>query len=202
MSGFAVMLAARFCLSGCENAAAQGVIVSLNTGSGQTLTTEQRTLQVNGVPGTASLAFNFGFATEETVQPATLLDSLSITLQSANQLSTAIYLTADASGLVLAPPTGGTVPLDPASFQTSPIAYPSLQPVLPTRSAYEVIAPIPSQFNGQTVNAFFDLFDNLDLKASQAWFSDLRIVQVPEPAPAALMVLALVLARIISRRRP
>jgi hypothetical protein len=197
---FGLVISICFCLSSHDWAAAQGVIVSLNTGQGQTLVTEQRTLLVSGSQGPPSLAFNFGFATEETVQPGTLLDSFTVTLQSANQLSTAIYLTIDASGQVLAPLSAGTVQLDPSSIQTIPIAYPSLQPVLPARSAFQVSAAIPSQFNGQSVKVFFDLFDNLDSRASQAWFSDLRIVEVPEPSPAALIVLALLLGWATSKR--
>jgi len=169
---------------------AQGVLTVLNTGGGQPLVTEARPLFVDAALVQPRLQFNFGFATDESFVPNTFLDSFTVTLQSSNQLSTVIYLTTDASGMILAPPTPGTIVVDPASINTDALAYPSLQPVLLHQLAFQVSALIPSQFLGASVNVYFDLADNLDATASQGWFSDLRVTSVPEPSAWMLLLVA------------
>jgi len=168
---------------------AQGTVVFHNTGGGQQLISEVRSLFIDASLSQPHVVFDFGFATDETPGPGAFLDSFTVTMQSTNQQFTAVYLTADATGVAWAPPTPGGLPLDPAAITAKNIPYPSLQPVLATKSSYEVSAPIPSQFLGASVNVFFDLFDNLDNRTSQGWFNNLNVVSVPEPG-----VLSLVLA--------
>lgn len=169
---------------------AQGTLTVLNTGGGQPLVSEVRPLFVDAALLQPRLLFNFGFATDETFVPDTFLDSFTVTIQSSNQLFTAVYLTTDASGTILAPPTPGTLVIDPATITTSALAYPSLQPILANQLAFQVSAPIPAQFVGGQINVYFDLFDNLNANASQGWFSDLRVTAVPEPHAWMLLLLA------------
>lgn len=169
---------------------AQGTLTVLNTGGGQPLVSEVRPLFVDAALLQPRLLFNFGFATDETFVPDTFLDSFTVTIQSSNQLFTAVYLTTDASGTILAPPTPGTLVIDPATITTSALAYPSLQPILANQLAFQISAPIPAQFVGGQINVYFDLFDNLNANASQGWFSDLRVTAVPEPHAWMLLLLA------------
>jgi hypothetical protein len=176
-----------------QTGAAQGTFEVLNTGSGTPLVSVSRPLFVAANLVEPRLQFDFGFATDEIFIPSTFLDSFTVTIQNPDQSLTAVYLTADASGTVLAPVTPGTLPIDAATINTSAINYPSLQPVLAHQRAFLVSAAIPSQFVGGSINVFFDLFDNQDLKASQGWFSNLQIVSVPEPQTWTLVLLAGVL---------
>jgi hypothetical protein len=169
---------------------AQSTFVVLNTGNGQPLVSVATPLFVDAALVQPRLQFNFGFATDEISTPGTFLDSLTVTIQNADQSLTAVYLTSDASGTVLAPPTPGSLLLDAATINTSSIAYPSLQPVLANPHAFLISAAIPPQFVGGPINVFFDLFDNQNPIASQGWYNNLQIVSVPEPQAWTLLLLA------------
>ena len=169
---------------------AQGTLTIMNTGSGQPLLSEVRSLFVDGSLFQPRLLFNFGFATDESLAPGTFLDSFTVTIQDPNQAFTAIYLTLDIAGTILAPPTPGTLFIDPATISTDPLAYPNLSPVLFDQHAYALSALIPAQFFGSQINVYFDLFDNQNSIASQAWFSNLRVESVPEPQVLSLLLLA------------
>jgi hypothetical protein len=175
----------------CASAApgfGQGTVVFHNTGGGQSLVSEVRSLSLTGTLSQPYLRFDFGFATDETPTAGAFLDSFSVSIQDASQSFSAIYATADATGIAWAPPTPGTLFIDPASILVSPISYPNLQPVLSRQNAFEVTAPIPSQFLvGGSINVYFDLFDNLDNRTSQGWFSGLTVSSVPEPQVWALL---------------
>jgi len=160
---------------------AQGTIVFHNTGGGQPLISEVRSIFVDAGSQQPRLVFDFGFATDETPSPGAFLDSFSVTLQSSDQSISAVYLTADASGVAWAPAAPGGVFIDPSSIFASAIPYPALQPALANQTSFEVSAPIPAQFLGGSVNVFFDLFDNQDAKISQGWFNNLGVASVPEP---------------------
>ena len=166
----------------------------MNTGSGQVLLSES--LQVGAGQSTAplELLFSFGFATAETPQPGVLDDSFTVTLQTLNQQITAIYATIDAAGLVLAPPPSGTVALNPSSLQAVSIPYPSLQPVINGNAwAYQVTAPIPTQFASGPFNVYFDLFDNQNSLPSQGWYSGVSVISAPEPSSIALTLAGAIL---------
>jgi len=168
-------------------ALAQGTIMVMNTGSGQVLLSQMVSVGTSQSTAPLDLLFSFGFATAQTPQPGVLSDSFTVTLQSLNQQLTAVYVTIDASGLLLAPPSPGAVTLDPASIQAVPISYPSLQPVVTGNEwAYQVTALIPSQFATGPFNVYFDLFDNQNGIPSQGWYNAVGIVPVPEPSTIAL----------------
>ena len=188
-------------LMGRQLALAQETVIFHNTGGGQPLVSEVQSLFVDATAQQPRLAFNFGFATDEAPAPGTFLDSFSVTIQDGKQSSTAVYLTADATGVAWAPVTPGTVFIDPPLINAIPITYPSLSPVLAAQRAFQVSAPIPSQFVGGSINVFFDLFDNLDAKASQGWFSSLSVVSVPEPQTWILLLAGVVFAGRLKRRK-
>ena len=169
---------------------AQNTLTAMNTGSGQPLLSEVRSLFVDGSLFQPRLLFSFGFASDETLAVGTFLDSFTVTIQDPNQVFTAIYLTLDIAGTRLAPATPGTLFIDTATISTVPLAYPNLSPVLFDQHAYELSASIPEQFVGGQVNIYFDLFDNQNSIASQAWFSDVRLEAIPEPQVLPLLLLA------------
>lgn len=168
---------------------AQG-LVTLNTDDVQPLISGMRTVDTTVPGGQAQLEFDFGFSTSESPTPGGFLDAFTVTLQDLNQTAAAILFTADPNGLVLAPATPGTVVLNPGSINLNPIAYPSLQPVLPNQIAYHLIVPVPQQFAGNPMNVYFDLFNNQDASASQAWFDNVRIATIPEPQICTLLLLS------------
>lgn len=180
---------------------AQGTLTVLDTGGGQPLISRTNTVSVSSSLLQPRLEFNFGFGTAETPQPETFLDSFTVSIQDTQtQTNFAVYLTIDASGLVLAPPTEGALAIDPTTITVtdSTIGYPEGLATLANRSAYHISAAIPSQLVGGDINVFFDLFDNQTV-ASQGWFSDLQVV--PEPQAWALLVLGMGSWCWIKRRR-
>lgn len=164
----------------------QGERTVQDTGLGQPLISEVRSVSAGGDGLLRKLLFTFGFATEEAVVPGSFLDSYTVTLQTTDQRAAVVYLTTDAHGLVLAPASPGAVVIDPASITLVATTYPDLLPEFPHRLAYQVDAAIPAELQGGSLSVFFDLFDNQDAKASQAWFSDLQVVVVPEPETTGL----------------
>jgi len=170
-------LCASICLPGYG--LAQGGLVALNTGGGQLLVTESRSLSVDSSLVLPALEFEFGFATDESLQAGIFFDSFTVTLQDQSGSPTAVYWTIDVSGLVTAPPTTGAMDLDASGVRTYARAYPNLTPVLNQRQGFQARALIPPAFAGRPVTVFFDLFDNQDDQRSQAWFTEPRIVAAP-----------------------
>jgi hypothetical protein len=154
-------------LGSLQSPLAQGTLTVQNTGSGQVLVSEVRSVFVDANSLQPRLLFDFGFATQEVPTPGVFLDSYTVTIQTPDQLATALYLTADGQGVDLAPPTPGALVINPQSLTLLPITYPTIQPVLPNQQAFEVSAAIPAEFWGEPVNVYFDLFDNQDANASQ-----------------------------------
>ncbi len=164
-------------------AMAQGIAV-LNTGGGTPLVTSSQLLQIPASSVPVPLLFEFGFGTDETASPGAILDSFTVTVQDAAMLHTLVLLTADASGVVWAPPTPGAILIPPEAILRTSIPFPSLQPVLANQSAFVVMVPLPTVFTG-TVTVHFDLFDNLNPSSSLGWYNR---VNVPEPGTWVLLV--------------
>ena len=178
-----------------QNVTAQGTFegltpVVVQTIPGQTVSTIFDSVFIPVGADNPMLYFNFGFATDEIPAASQFLDSFTITMQSVDQTGTALFLTVDANGLVWAPATPGTIPLDSSGIVRSSIPFPSLTPVLANQQAWSVMAPIPPQFGGKTVNLFVDLFNNQNGLASLGWISQLQITPVPEPMSLSLWLVA------------
>lgn len=177
------MLIASLLLGWSQKAAAQGTIQFLRTGSGQVLVTFRETVTIP-LTGAPPFFLEFGFATEEVLSPGTIFDAFTVSLENVAGPEIAILATADASGVVWAPPTPGTLEMDPADIQRTPAVFPSLQPVFPHSMAFQVTLPVPAPFLGKSVNVVFDLFDNQDSRSSIGYFIGLPI---PESSPWALL---------------
>jgi PEP-CTERM motif len=189
-----------------QEATAQGTFEGLNpvvvqTLPGQTTSTISDSVFIPISAENPMLYFNFGFATDEVPAGSQFLDSLSITLQDVNQTGTALFLTVDANGLIWAPVTPGTIPMDPNSIVRSSVAFPSLTPVLANQQAWSVIAPIPPEFEGKTVNLFVDMFNNQNALSSLGWISQLQITPVPEPSTLSIGLVSVGFFFIFRRKR-
>jgi len=107
------------------NAHAQGQAtpVVLNTLAGQPLLTESVSFFAADTLINPALRLDFGFATDEVFQPGGFHDSFSLTVQG-NGLTLALA-TLDASGVVWAPLTPGTTPIDEESMLIRLLPKPS-----------------------------------------------------------------------------
>lgn len=163
--------------------------VVLRTGGGIPLLSTNLSLTIPAVIPDPRLQFDFGFATDEVFGPGQFFDSFTVTLQDTGGLQSVVVLVADISGLVIAPPTPGTIPLDPTSVTNTAIPFPSLEPTLATRMAFTIVLPLPAPLAQlPQLNVYFDLADNLDTIQSLGWFNSVMII-VPEPAAGSLITL-------------
>lgn len=175
---------------GQGNLGAPGLTV-LRTGLGPTLQTSVQPLFVPDNVLGLELQFEFGFGTDELLTPGEISDSFTVTLQDASAANTVVLLTADAGGVIWAPPTPGGLVLAPESIARVPVSFPSLDPILARQTAYAVAVPIPPVFTG-TVSLYFDLFDNLNATRSLGWHS--AVALVPEPRVCTALCVGLVAA--------
>lgn len=168
----------------------------LQTGNPPTVSREV-TLVLDPTVQTPFLTFDMGFATDETVQPQTFLDSLTVTLHEPSANLFYVYLTADAGGFLWAPETPGGEVVDSQSIFREPISF-QLDTTLQSREAYSIRVPLDSSFAGKTVNIHFDLFDNGDGLSSLGWFNNVSVV----PEPGALVIALAGLAALRFFRKP
>ena len=179
---------------------AQG-LVTFNTDSTTPLISQMQSLDTSVPGGQPLLEFDFGFATAESPSPGGFLDSFTVSLQDLNQTFTAILFTDDPNGLVLAPATPGTLVLNSSLMNLNVIGYPSLQPVVPNQAAFHFSMPVPQEFAGNPMNVYFDLFNNEDGLASQAWVDNVQIATIPEPPVSLLLLLSGCILWKFSRRK-
>ena len=186
---------------GSRQVPAQGTLTVLRTGGGSPLVTTN--VPLGTVPNLSPplLAFKFGFATDEVFSTGQFLDSFTVTLHDGGQTYVLVYVTLDASGTLLAPPTPGALTIDPQTINMAAIAFPSLQPVFVNQVAFQLTAPIPAELValGQPLRLTFDLFDNLNSTRSLGWFDDARLV--PEPSAGMLALLGVLLCVVLKRAR-
>jgi hypothetical protein len=187
---FAVGTLAIFLASATRNYA-QGTLTVLQTGNGQPLISDQVTLPTAGVASPV-IDFDFGFATDQTISPGTLLDSFTVSLTDAAS-DVAVVATSDASGTYWEPSSPGAYTLSPNAVQWQVIAPPSGSPIFGNGVAYTVQVSLPAAFAGANVTADFDLFYNGNSSATaMGWFQNLQVQAVPEPSTLALMTLGVV----------
>ena len=161
----------------------------LPTSGGSALVSAETLLDPRGVDDPA-VRFAFGFATEEQALPSFLLDSFTVSLADSTLSSrVGYYLTADATGLQIAPATPGSIPVDFQSISLTLQPFPEGLTALPLRQAWLVTAAIPESLQNTPVSLHFDLFDNGDASGSLAWASAVGLV--PEPATGALFLFGL-----------
>lgn len=161
--------------------------IVLETSVGSSLVSSNQPVDPRGFSSPVTLEFSFGFSTDEVVVPGQFFDAFSVSLASeADPAQAAIYLTVDASGMVVAPITPGTIRLSPDDFLFTEVGVPDGVPGLSSHWAYHVSAPVPELLSNQPLEIYFDLFDNGDGIDSFAWASEVTVV--PEPTTFALMV--------------
>lgn len=181
------MLVALFQASGLW---AQGTIGglpvnSMQTGAGQPITTLSQLLNLPA-QGSLNLDFYFGFGTLEVPAAGQFFDSFSGTLQvNGDPTRTALYFTADANDLIWAPPSPGTLSLNPSEFALDSQVSHTLGANYPRQWVYHASLIVPPSFNGTESTFYWDLVDNQNPVASQAWLSS--IVVVPEPSSLVLL---------------
>jgi len=175
---------------------AQGTLnyVVLSTGGADPLVSRQEVFPL-GNPTGSVLSFDFGFFTDEILTPGAFLDSFTITLQ--GNSSTAVLVTADASGVVWAPPSPGANAISDAEISRMAVMPPGM---FGRGVAYSVDVPLPAEFNGTDVSIFFDLFDNQNSIGSTGWYFNPRISQVPEPQVMSFFAVAMTIVGIIRRK--
>jgi hypothetical protein len=161
----------------------------LTTGGSTALVTASETLSIDPLLSHPTLALDIGFTTDEAIQPGQFFDSFSVTLYDIATGLTAIFLTADASGVHWAPPTDGAILLDKESILRQEILPPASMPALERTFAYEVQAPIPPEFIGLNPLLRFDLFDNQNGEPSAGWYSSVAVVPEPEPLWVAILLI-------------
>jgi hypothetical protein len=114
--------------------------------------------------GTADpeLVIDLGFGTDEGSALGVFHDSFSLTLQSPSGRATALLLTADSTGLQVAPPTSGGLDVSPQDVHLRPIASGDLLGGYALTMAFSLVFPVPRQLLEGGVHLFVDLFDNQD----------------------------------------
>lgn len=173
---------------------AQGNLTPLQTGGADSVVSVQEILQLAGMPN-PTLAFNFGFVSDEVFVPDTFLDSFTVTLQDSTLTYSVVLVTLDPSGALWLPPPQGTAAVADSQLQRWPVAPSSLSPVNGRGNAFAVQLALPAEFAGNSIQVTFDLFDNQNAIMSLGWYSDLRVFSVPEPQALVLLGLGLLILR-------
>ncbi|MCW5557119.1 MAG: Ig-like domain-containing protein, partial [Verrucomicrobiae bacterium] len=144
----------------------------------------------------------FGFTTDELVRAGRIPDAFTVSIVDANGGGTLVLVTADAGGVVWAPVTPGTIPIAPDAIASVPIPYSSLDPVqapgLAHSVAFDLQFALSPEWADRDLTVYFDLFNNDDGEASQAWYS-LPIV-VPEPSAVTLLGLGVAAFALMASR--
>jgi hypothetical protein len=159
----------------------------LATGQGQALISYSQA--VGPVPGempTPELWFGFGFGSNEPLDWAGFFDSGTVTLQAAGNGATAILLTADRNGLLVAPVSPGALTLEPGAFQLEGIGFPEVGAPFSMEEAWLVRFSLPVELLEAPLTLYLDLFDNQNEHSSLAWISHPAVV--PEPGTWGLFL--------------
>jgi len=158
--------------------------VVMHTGSGLSLLSQSFSY-TSGVGGSSpsAVTIDFGFATEEQLQPGVIPDSFTISIT--GPTGTGYLVTVDASGTQFAPFVPGALPITGASLQAS--LFLASTEGLTNQASYTIDYTLPAGWLGVPLNINFDLFDNQNALRSLGYYS----VPVPEPGSAALLILSL-----------
>jgi len=176
----------------------QGSLNFVQTGGGKPVVSLEQTLTVAGL-ASPEILFNFGFVTQETVVPNTLLDSFTVTVENPANSASAVLLTIDAGGPVWAPASPGNLTISDSQILRQGIPPPGVQPVLGRGVAFSVVFPLPPLLSGPTLNVTFDLFDNQNNLMSLGWYDGLQ-TSIPEPQVWELVALGVAMLATMQRR--
>ena len=116
-----------------------------------------------------------------------------------NPSSTAVLLTMDPNGLVLAPPTPGGIVIPAGALTVTSIPYfgSASDPV--NRTAYSVLFDVPTEFGGLGGSFYFDFFDNGNASRSVGYLQNFAVV--PEPSLGWLLLSGLAAFVVFKRCR-
>ena len=145
----------------------------LRTGGGESILSLTLPFQVPTTP--ARLSFEFGFATDERLEPDTFFDSFSLTLRTSDAASTALLLTSDLFGVRWAPDNPFGLMLDPDSIERRAIPFPAFGAALERKSSFSASLLLPLGFLGHSTTLFVDLFDNQNARGSLGYVDHLKI---------------------------
>ncbi len=166
-------------------------IALVTTGNGSaSLISQKQTIQIDTNQPGGVIEFDFGFATQEGASPGQILDSVTFSLLDAAEQTGAVLLTADFNGVVLTPPSPGTITLPPGALTASSIPLPEMRVGLPNLTmqlAYHAILRVPVELFQPQVKLELDLYDYPNGLASVGWSSDVHFVAdvIPSCGPPA-----------------
>jgi hypothetical protein len=139
-------------------------------------------LTLSAPPGVRafSVEFTVGFASRESIEPASFLDSFSVFLSGKPLGGTGLLLTADAPGVVWLPPLPGGLTLAPTSTSQEPMAWPlTSEPTFAVQFAYRFRLSLPPTLPAGPLELRAQLFDNLDTRVSLGFIDDAVLMTDP-----------------------
>lgn len=178
------------CMGGCIAATAQDnccLVLDasdtnttvIQTGGFLPLLSRTRPIQFPDVPGTFSLSFTFGFATEELPIDGEILDSMILFLQNTNSGVTTVLFMADASGYGWLPYSSSLFPLFDAALDLTAIDPPDL-PITPVDGvALQVTFRVPPALATGGTQLKMMLYDYPNGLNSACWLSQVTVIAPP-----------------------
>jgi len=148
---------------------------NLYTGTGAALQRIAFPVAVPAAYTSASLRFDFRFASAETIVPGEFADSFSITIRNTNFAYVTTVLTADRSGVAWAPTPIGGQELPPEALLFEPLPADPALAGLPFETGYSVLVDVPTPLLAAPVQLVLSLFDNQNPEDSWASLSHLEV---------------------------
>ena len=191
-----------FIVSCCQidRAHADGGATFLSTGGADSLLTESLPFFIDDLGRPVQISVEFGFGTNEALGPGTIFDSFTLSIADASGASVWILANVDAGGLVIAPPTPGSLPISGGDIAVSSIPSPLFNAEFANLFDYSLTASVPQALLGSDATIYFDLFDNQNGINSRGWFSNFSVV--PESASSTLALIGLVFVALFGRFKP
>lgn len=154
-------------------------VAIMQTGGFLTLQTRTRPVQIAPVPGTYSLSFSFGFATEETPIDGEILDSITLVMENTNSGVSAVLFTADANSYGWLPFSPGLFPSLDASVVLSPAVSPPLALALFSEVAFTATFTVPAALATDWTDVTMLLYDYPNGLNSAGWMGPITVIAPP-----------------------